>query len=521
MALPKEQGVTTDALRVRVRATVQGDHFTLTFAIDVGKPWYSAAILTLENAPGQRRQRIFQNVQAASGLCERNLSLEQSGAEDPNTPIEAELLLEAAKYLYSGVWNELCDDFDFKFTDISGEAGVVLYNSRGLAISVLGRDATTKLSGFNPSSDEPSSMVRAFWPFVRRITPFADYREHIACAFDDWRMLCIAATDAQSFYENGDEGIGRHAEVPSGHLPELHDKTGRTWLRRVGEPPLSEDPLLGPNGEEPLRYLLLTRYEPHEKRVGTVVGRINALETLRILSTKNSTAIAQTDDHIRLRGQELDQVVAGWIAMRQKIEVEFASDRDGERRADALATLSAHVELQLTEIRAGIDDLGSDISGGLDYAIARSRQLGQSYGALRHLLLIGHIANRINYDEFARINVDPVLNIIDGVGSRLAALRERLVDVVGTVQASVLPLQIQEGRRQTNHMRQLLNHFLYNATIVALVFGFFASIIPIKTLAELSAGFCQAPTNPAGQFCRLQLLLLGGTTRVFSQPILR
>ena len=34
---------------------------------------------------------------------------------------------------------------------------------------------------------EPNAVAKAYWPLVRRITPRADFREHVACGVMDWR----------------------------------------------------------------------------------------------------------------------------------------------------------------------------------------------------------------------------------------------------------------------------------------------------------------------------------------------
>ena len=397
------------------------------------------------------------------------------------------MLLEASKYLYAGIWNEFCEDFDLEFQDIAGTRGRVFANFRGLVISTAGGDhlrakpaawapqdgsASIRLDAmnlaerrataapgkrpfrkFDGEGTEPNAVVKAFWPFIRRIKPFADYREYIACGVFDWRAIYITALGAQSEYDSGDESIGRRYEVPSGNLPELADESGRRWLRRTGEPPLAEDPLLGPCGEEPVRYLLLTKYEPHRRQVGRIIDRINALGTMRLFALKSWAHLRDASEQIRMRGQQLDQVMARWIEARREINVKYPSPQDADKRNYALSHLNELVELHLIEIAAGLDALGEGAVGGLPYRIARSRYYAQRFNEMRKTLNVGNIETWTSYDQFATRGLQPVFDFIEGVGHRLRALRQQLANVMQNIQTSALVRNTRRRGRTPAHSR--------------------------------------------------------------------
>jgi hypothetical protein len=182
------------------------------------------------------------------------LGKKMEGESSP--PSETAILLEASKYLYGGVWNEFFAAFGFTFDDIAGDGGRVFANFRGLVMSTGGADHLREASGERPAAEaydasshkqtatpgkvpfrkfdekgpEPNAVVKAYWPFIRRMKPYADYREYIACGVLNWRALYITALGSRSDYDSGDESTGREYEVPSKNLPEHPDPNGNTWL---------------------------------------------------------------------------------------------------------------------------------------------------------------------------------------------------------------------------------------------------------------------------------------------------
>ncbi len=540
-----------EPLRVRVQVETQIDYFALTFLIDVGKPWNAGRVFSSREAPGKRRKSIFTFVERVREICEAPLVDSQGTLEGPLLPLDrfpppssfvpqaelagaieelgrriqqspepqTELLLEANKYLYATVWNEFCEDFGFKFEDIPGLHGSVFGNFRGLVISTRGIDQSLLPSGggqfahrasaqqmpsvFDRDALEPSILVRAFWPFIRRTKPFADHREHIVCGVSNWRELFITALGSPSRYFTGEESTGRSYEVPFGNLPELPDKYGKTWLRGQTDPPLPADPLLGPEGEEPMRYLLLTKYEPHGEQLGRTVDSINTLETMRLLATKNWTQIQEADERLRMSDLQLDEIAARWVAARQRIEADL-SDKPDERTA-LLSLLNEDIEFQLFSSSAAFER----ISGDLSYHIQRSRYHSYRFMQGRAMLEVGSIEPWISYDRFAAWSAQPIFDFIEAVGHRVHNIRQRLAALMQTVQTSTFPRQIEETRKTTRNLEMLVSHFSYNAAILAVVALFFTAVIPLKTIAEFVVGYCKAPQFLPSNMCSMHARFFG------------
>ena len=455
---------------------------------------------------------------------------------------ETAVLLEASKYLYAGVWNEFCEDFGFEFKDIPGTKGRVFANFRGLVMSTAGADhlrdkdkpapwapedgsvgprldamppterRATASPGkqpfrkFDGEGTEPNAVVKAYWPFIRRIKPFADYREYIACGVFNWRALYITALGSPSEYDIGDESMGRSYEVPSGNLPELRDSAGKRWLRRRGDPALPDDPLLGEKGEEPVRYLLLTKYEPHRRQLGRIIDRINALGTMRLFALKGWSEIRDSSEHIRMRGQQLDQVMARWIEARREIN---AID-DPDERNRTLSALNEVVELHLIEIAAGLDGLGAGAIGGLPYRIARSHYFSQRFAEMTKTLNVGNIETWTSYDQFATRGLRPVFEFIEGVGDRLRALRQRLTNVMQSIQTSALVSQSEETRKNTRAL-EMAQYTARGATIGGLLALWLAAFEPIAKLSKYAVDSCKAALERTSRICEWHASLAGGT----------
>ena len=81
-----------------------------------------------------------------------------------------------------------------------------------------GLDPETGYSAKEPN--EANAVVKAFWPFIRRITPNADQREYIACGLMNWRALYISALSSARAYEWEEEVRNSETEIDAGNLPE-------------------------------------------------------------------------------------------------------------------------------------------------------------------------------------------------------------------------------------------------------------------------------------------------------------
>jgi hypothetical protein len=566
-----------EPLRVRVQVETQIDYFAVTFLIDVGNPWNAGQVFSSEEALGTRRKKIFKYVESIREKCEADLAGPGGSLDKPLVPLdrvpptdlpegqslkehievlrarivkesvpsgETEVLLGASKYLYAGIWNELCEDFGFKFEDIPGDRGRVFANFRGLVMSTAGADhlgsepapwapkdgskgpltdampleerRATATPGkqpfrkFDGEGPEPNAVVKAFWPFIRRIKPFADYREYIACGVFDWRAIYVTALGSPSEYDSGDESIGRTYEVPSGNLPELEDaaKRQKRWLRRAGDPPLAEDPLLGPCGEGPVRYLLLTKYEPHRRQVGRIIDRINALGTMRLFALKSWSHIREASEHVRMRGQQLDQVMASWIDARRKINTDYPLTKQADARNKALSELNEVVELHLIEIADGLDGLGKDAIGGLPYRIARSRYYSKRFDDMRKTLNVGNIETWTSYDQFATRGLQPVFEFIEGVGHRLRALRQRLANVMQSIQTSALVSQSEETRKNSRAL-ELLQRSAKSLTAAALIGIWLAAVVPMKMVSKAAVDLCAEVARRSSKACEWHTALFG------------
>jgi hypothetical protein len=351
-------------------------------------------------------------------------------------------------------------------------------------------------------------MVKAYWPFIRRMKPYADYREYVACGVFNWRALYITALGAQSEYDSADESTGRDYEVPSGNLPETSG-----WIRQPGGSAVADDPLLGANGEEPIRYLILTKCEPHRRQLGRIVDRINALGTMRLFALKSYSDIADASEHVRMRGQQLDQVMARWIEARKNIEVEFRTDPDN--RNSALSALNEYVELQLIEIAAGLDRLGEVVVGGLPYRIARSRYFTRRFHQMRKQLIVGNIESWTSYDQFATRGLQPVFDFIESVGQRLRALRLRLANVMQSIQTSALVSQSEETRKNTRRLELL--YASTNSLGIIGVWGVLALWVQhVEKAGKFILGFCARTdlTGLATLMCQVHARTFGETLEV-------
>ncbi len=347
-------------LRVRIVAQSNFEHATISFFIDVGKPWNAKRVFSLEDAVGDRRQRIFAFIehirrvsegQIARARVDGDLVPEQlEGAED------AALLLEGANYLYDGVWRELFAGFGLpwplhwkgKHEDDKVE---IFADLRGLIHSLDGVEATPRnarraertqglrealklprlptvgkagsatvgigrFPTFDRRAGEPNTVLKAYWPFIRRMAPGADQRDFIGCGILDWRCLIVSPLGSHVEATTRDEGEDPGASL--GHLPEL---------------PGTLEP-------KPILYLLLTKHEPLRQQIGRFVERINAVTTMRLFALKHWADIRNAGIHLRVLGRELDDVLTGWSESRHSIDI--AADRARTRRTFSLFKRSDH-----------------------------------------------------------------------------------------------------------------------------------------------------------------------------------
>ena len=132
---------------------------------------------------------------------------------------EREKLLRAADYLYETIWEDFKSAFELNFDSLLVNEGVrasVFASFRGLVLSADGYGAkeldesgrlarrkscanrgSEPFDSFKPGDNEPNYVLKAYWPFIRRTTRWADFKEFVACGVMDWRALYVTALGAR------------------------------------------------------------------------------------------------------------------------------------------------------------------------------------------------------------------------------------------------------------------------------------------------------------------------------------
>jgi hypothetical protein len=352
-----------NAIRICVHPEINADYACISFYMDIGQRWNALHDATPDRTHGVRRHRLLTAVTTIRTICENQLQPVPPGAAaavdlpavpeslycpDGSTPQQLhEALREARNLVYVDIWEEFCNEMGCRLEDIAGARGEVFANFRGLVMATSGLDGnrapyepkgrdtasvgTTTFANFsrdaefNADGAEANAVAKAFWPFVRRITPRADHREFIACGILNWRAIYITALGSSSQYvdrqerettptEEGEASIrvpeallerdekGLAASSPAGHFDSLVQ-------RRMGRA----------GNNHPVRYLLLSKHEPHPRQIGRIADRINAMGTMRLFALKDWAAIRNADPYIRMLGQELDQITKNWGRDRRLI----------------------------------------------------------------------------------------------------------------------------------------------------------------------------------------------------------
>jgi hypothetical protein len=350
-----------EALRICVHPEVNADYACISFYMDVGQRWNEVHAADPNSAHGPRRRRLLDAVADIRVICEAQFGLSVPGAAAPvDQPAVPEILqspdqrngdqlheaLKAARnLLYVDVWELFSAEMQCRLEDIAGGRGEVFANFCGLVMSTNGLDTTgrpayqpkgqatasvgtatfanfSRDDRFQADGAEANAVVKAFWPFVRRITPRSDYREFVACGVLGWRAIYITALGSSSQYterhernpsaiEEGEHSIRVRPDLLPGNEKQLaaaseaghFDSLVRARVGRAGN-------------NHPVRYLLLAKHEPHPRQIGRIAERINTMGTMRLYALKDWTAIRNADPYIRILGQELDQITENWGSNR-------------------------------------------------------------------------------------------------------------------------------------------------------------------------------------------------------------
>ena len=500
-----------DALRVKVHAEAHRDFVTLGFHLDAGKVWGGGQIVRGGSAPGKRRRRIFDEVGRVQAICEGRLAA-PSGQPLVDAPLlpeeldrqDAGSLMAASRYLYSSLWDEFCAAFGIRnFAALVGEddegqerlgGGRVFANFRGLVMSTNGLDGPMEPfpgscgaqpfsrfqgnGGLDPQRasvpkepNEANAVVKAFWPFVRRITPNADLREYIACGVVNWRALFVTALGSPRGFDWRDEGRSSATYLPAGHLPEeLIDKASERFDSLSGI-------VSGGRMQNPLRYLLLTKGEPHREQIGRIVDRINIMGSMRLIALRDWTIIRDASTQVQLRGLELDTIMSKWSVGSRKVRGKYRRWRwvpvfrtwRRDRRDERLQRLATDVEQDLIFLSAALDEIGEKARHRLHFRINRSRYYITEFESLLESLNIGNIDTWLAYDQFVKRGLKPAFDFIDGVGTRLMGLRNRLQTVLEGIETSALVIQTAATRSNTAQLRRLAWGFRFQNLLLAVV----------------------------------------------------
>jgi len=513
-----------DALRVKVHATAYRDYITLSFYIDAGKPWNQQTRIRGEAVSGKRRGKIFEQIQSIYDVCEPRL-VETSGIrpivekdllpEQDISRADAALLMSASRFLYSEIWDDLWESLRIpSLEDTFGDSARVFANFRGLVLSTWGTGKPDELpsipgsagdaafprfsgrGGLDPETgysakepNEANAVVKAFWPFIRRITPNADQREYIACGLMNWRALYISALSSARAYEWEEEVRNSETEIDAGNLPE--ELIQRT-VGPSGEEVRLYDSQSEKSGEGPIRYLVLSKGEPHRRQIGRILDRINAMGAMRLIALRDWTIIRDASTQIQLRGLELDTMMRRWSRKRSDIRTDFAKQRQGKSASEllglkdseqrALQEASDEVEKDLIDLSAALDDIGTEARNGLHFRVNRSRFYVNEFRSLVASLQIGNIDTWVAYDQFVTRGLKPAFDFIDGVGDRLLGLRTRLQTVLEGIETSSLVTQISATRENTAELRNIAQSFARANTWLRVISALLATITLISAL---------------------------------------
>lgn len=547
---------------LRVRASIQThrDHATVTFFIDVAKPYNADQIRVAAEVTGDagqvrtRRSRILDlltHVRQVAGEQVRSCAVDQP--HWPETAVskqDAEKLLDAADYLYEGVWREFMASFDITFEPepapsdpkepaqpSAGPYGRRFADFRGLVMSMRGletpadkkrRDATKTLRELNnirassaedalPSklgldtpdphtssvgvgaldlfdeeSNEGNTVLKSLWPFLRRVSPWADHRDFVGCGVMNWRALYVTALGSGSRrYSVNEEYESRDREIPSGHTPAIEKFLDVNQLRQSDLPVARTW-----RDNRPLRYLMVTKGEPHRNQMGRFVERINALGTMRLFALRNIASIKNASVHIELLGRLLDGLLKDWSEQRATIEADYASavaklprrrnrslgtqfeipdkakQTVAEQRIRALSESIRIAENNLITITAWLDNIGEGGSGRMLYVINRAKAYISDFERMHPSLIVGEIPGWVTYSQFVNRSLRPLFDFIGQTGERLESVRRRLQTVTETIQTAALIVEAEATRDNTALLRRISSNTLWRQTsMTALVFA--------------------------------------------------
>ena len=583
------------AIRVRVQAELNADFATLTFFMDIDQMWNlpHGHRSATGDAIGRRRAELLKAVDEVRTICEAQLkplpgSNGAAGVDQPQIPeflvspdnrsvaeIDA-VLLNARNLLYVDIWeafcNEVCGDGPFGLQEIAGSRGEVFHSARGAImwtdgqpggtgafvpttqqVASLGSVPFPNFSNdprFNADGPEPNATIKAFLPFIRRITPGIDYREAIVCGVMNWRALYITTLGSRSQFDSNEEHQPAYWEkdetdirVPNadpGEEGRIRD--GLVCKRQRGATKADGAPI---GNNHPERFLVITKRAPNARQVGRIVERLNAMGTMRLFALKDWSALRDADPRIRILGQDLDRITKDWSRKRVRIHElnsltsfraalrsgelpeigkgkmyvpwritaflnrivhipllgilaifsgqfrhflwNYSSELISDMRHQALYLVSDEVEDRLIDLSAKLDQIGAPAVGGPHFRINRSAYYVREFRTLLDTLNVGNIQTWIAYDQLIKRGLDPAFDYIADVGERLRKLRDRLLTVTEMIETTVLVSQSAATRHNTAILRRAT--VLIGVALVMFVLSDWAAILKALKNVWIQFGF--------------------------------
>ncbi len=347
------------SIRVRVQVYVHVDHVTITFFIDPAQA-YDLAQLRSGKMEGKRRHDIYKHLELIREVAEHQIKTGVVDGEpipEREVPKEVSVALrEASDYFYEGIWRDFAECFDMKvptgddgrydgerFCDVRAvvmsapeckTAGSEEYQKvRQEAIKRMAADPSSigpapanvgygPFPVFDAATGEPNTVVKSLWPFMRRIYPWADFRDFVASGVFDWRAIYItplglpSAMSIEEWWVNPERRAERRVWPKVPDSPNYDGPQPTEDLKYKGFETTTCETL----SEYPLRYLVVTKGEPQRAQIGRIVERLNALTTARLFAFRRISAIKNASVHIRLIGRSLDGALERWSKERLAVE---------------------------------------------------------------------------------------------------------------------------------------------------------------------------------------------------------
>lgn len=431
-----------------------------------------------------------------------------------NTRELQEIEAESRELLQGHVLQEEKNAFEDKLDEKDGGAAETPRDTipawrPGYGFNLLKDEKPSPLSGghtgfgrffkFDSKRNEGHTVLRSLWPFIRRFSPWADYRELVGCGIMGWRALYVSTLGfGGQKYTYKDEVSSRDKEVPANHLPYLEEILGQESSSDDSEryKKLADYR----EASKPVRFLIVTKGEPHREQLGRFLERITALETGRIFALRDIMMIRNAGTHLEVIGRMLDGLLENWSEQREKVEDDYAREIEDllkkyrndyvaealsaglslldlewnklpkraqkkwaeldERYINNVTKLIKSTERHAIRLAATLDrKIGSRGAGRVSYAIERAKLSIHEFDLLLPTLNVGDIDGWTSYPQFVDRGLRPSFDFIKTTGKRLLSMRNRLQTITETVQTAALISETEATRLNTQAIREVAGYF--------------------------------------------------------------